>query len=65
MVERFGVGFYVPTCDGCGDELLEEYSFQDAIAAMKAKRWRIIPPSGAVKDWYHLCPACAGRCDFE
>lgn len=54
-----------PICDGCGAELSEVYEFQDAINAIKANGWRQLPPGELFDTWAHLCPACAGRCDFE
>lgn len=64
MIESNGQT-YTPTCDGCGAELPEEWEFMDAVDAMKTAGWRQVPPSGAVKDWYHLCPACTAKSDFE
>ena len=58
-------GEYIPTCDGCGTELSEEFEFNDAVSAMKREGWRLIPPSEGVQDWYHLCPSCATGCDFD
>ena len=64
MIERTG-NTYEAICDGCGDGLGAEFDFMDAVDSMKVAGWRQVPPRGAVKDWYHLCPSCAGRCDFE
>lgn len=64
MIERMGK-IYIPTCDGCGAELPEEWAFMGAVVAMKAAGWRQVPPRGAVEDWYHLCPVCAAKSDFE
>jgi len=56
---------FTPVCDGCGAELPEEWEFLDAVNAMKANGWRMEPPAEIFDSWTHLCPACAGRCDFE
>lgn len=61
MIERHGA-VYVPVCDGCGKKLEEEYSFRDAVAVLKAAGWKTESTYGF---FTHLCPECAGRCDFE
>lgn len=64
MIERTGTT-YTPTCDGCGAELPEEWDFMDAVSAMKAAGWRQVRPSEVVNYWYHFCPACMAKSDFD
>lgn len=46
---------YIPICDCCGIELDEEYTFNDAVDAMKADGWKIIKKDG---EWQNICPDC-------
>ena len=41
---------YTPICDGCGAELSEEWSFNDAVNAVKNAGWRILPPKSPDDD---------------
>ena len=63
MIRRSG-GLYVPTCDCCGEELPEEWDFQDAVGAMKAAGWQFVPPNKGFTNWSNYCPTCAGRSNF-
>ena len=53
-IERSG-DRYIPTCDYCGVELPEEYSFQDAVSAKKAASWKSVKDGG---EWFDYCPDC-------
>jgi hypothetical protein len=33
-------GYFIPTCDICGDELLAQATFQDAVQAKRDARWK-------------------------
>ena len=46
---------YTPVCDGCLDELLTQYAFQDAVDAMKAARWKFKKENG---EWLNYCDEC-------
>ena len=37
-----GEEIFTPVCDGCGDELADEYDFYDAVDAKKLAGWRTI-----------------------
>ncbi len=49
---------YTPTCDGCGDELVTEYDFYDAVDAKKAAGWKSVRING---EWEDYCPECMKR----
>lgn len=66
MIEKVGRDIYVPTCDCCGEELPAEYDFYDAVGAIRAAGWSIIPPKEGLTDaWEHYCPACHTRGMFD
>lgn len=58
MIERHR-DTYIPTCDGCGQELPEEYDFRDAVNAMKVQHWLFTKSEGFSGWWEHYCPECA------
>lgn len=65
MIRKFG-GTYEPICDGCGEELPEEYDFGDALDAIKAEGWKSVPPEqGNGCTWEHYCPECQARWMFN
>lgn len=37
-IERYR-NMYIPICDDCGQELMPEYNFQDAVDAMEEAGW--------------------------
>lgn len=53
-IERF-CDCYTPTCDLCGDELGEEYTFEDAVESKKRNGWRSYNQDGT---WLDVCPEC-------
>lgn len=53
-----GEKLYIPTCDGCGAQLPEEYDFYDAVDAKKVAGWKSIRHG---KEWSDLCPECAEK----
>lgn len=57
--EDYGWGKrYIPTCDYCGKELGPEYSYQDAVTAMRSNGWKSIHDG---VEWSDACPDCAGQ----
>ena len=48
-------GVYIPICDYCGDTLFDEYSFEDALEAMKSKNWRSVQTD---YGWDKYCLLC-------
>lgn len=53
-----GEKLYIPTCDGCGTQLPEEYDFYDAVDAKKVAGWKSVRHG---KEWSDLCPECAEK----
>lgn len=54
-IERFA-DTYTPTCDMCGAELPEEFSFEDAVESKKLHGWRSV--CDLTSAWWDLCPDC-------
>lgn len=54
-IERYA-NAYIPTCDMCGTELPEEYSFEDAVESKKLHGWHSIQDTTGM--WWDLCPVC-------
>ena len=57
-IERFADA-YTSTCDMCGAELPEEFSFEDAVDSKKQNGWRSVRDTGG--DWWDLCPDCYAK----
>lgn len=52
-------GGYTPSCDMCGAELPEEFSFEDAVSSKKAHGWKSIRDVSG--EWWDLCPECSTK----
>ena len=48
-------GKFVPVCDRCGNELMPEDTWQDAVDAKKDAGWRSVKDKG---EWVDVCPEC-------
>lgn len=46
---------YIPTCDMCGEQLIEQYDFDDAVEAKKDAGWRSMKIGD---EWIDLCEDC-------
>ena len=46
---------YWPTCDGCGNQLGPELSWEDARFALRFAHWTVRNAKG---QWEHRCPEC-------
>lgn len=46
---------YIPTCDICGEQLAEQYDFEDAVEAKRDAGWRSKKING---EWIDLCNDC-------
>ena len=57
-IERFADTF-IPTCDMCGVELPEEYSFEDAVDSKRQNGWK--SAKDASGEWWDLCPECNAK----
>lgn len=57
-----GEQIFTPICDGCGDELADEYDFYDAVEAKKLAGWRSKKVYG---EWQDYCPECQEKHDHE
>ena len=64
MIERIQ-GFFVPTCDGCGEELGMADSFNEARDSVRDAGWRSIPPENKHGEWVNLCPECSALMDYN
>jgi len=58
MIENYD-GYYTPTCDGCGDELVEQDTFEEAVASVRRNGW--VTVKGDDGEWYNYCPECAAH----
>lgn len=60
MLEKSGC-WWLASCDFCSHYAdVEEYSFQDAIDAIKKAGWKVFKK---MNEWFHKCPACQGTND--
>ncbi len=57
MIDK-AYGKYIPSCDGCGDDLGDYDSFDDARDAIKANGWETRRYG---TDWVDYCPSCAPK----
>lgn len=57
-----GEQIFTPICDGCGEELEDEYDFYDAVNAKKLAGWRSKKIGG---DWQDFCPECQEKQEHE
>ena len=57
-----GTRVFIPVCDGCIDELDEEYDFQDAVNAAKNAGWKSKRVYGV---WMDLCDDCLEAYGFR
>ena len=46
---------YTPTCDICGKQLHEEWSFEDAVEAKKHAGWKTTKIDN---EWIDICDDC-------
>jgi len=54
MIDRV-YGKQVPTCDGCGDTLPPQETFQDALDAIKEEGWASDPVNGEFENYCKEC----------
>lgn len=48
-------GKFIPTCEVCGEELVEEDNFDAAVSAIKEAGWKIVKENGGFSAY---CPNC-------